>query len=65
MIVAAAEEPVPEEEFGEVLLDAVAASGLRRRDAALIYATRVRSATATSTNPGSSQRSGRQACRRA
>jgi hypothetical protein len=39
--VALAEEDGPDDEFGAMLLDVVAAGGLRRRDAALIYATRV------------------------
>ncbi len=39
--VAAAEPEAPDDEFAAVLLDAVASGGLRRRDAALIYATRV------------------------
>lgn len=38
---AIAESDSTEDEFASVLLDAVAAGGLRRRDAALIYATRV------------------------
>jgi hypothetical protein len=38
---AVAEPDRTEDEFGSVLLDAVASGGLRRRDAALIYASRV------------------------
>jgi hypothetical protein len=38
---AVAEADAPDDEFAAVLLDAVASGGLRRRDAALIYATRV------------------------
>ncbi len=39
--VAMAEPDRTDDEFGRVLLDAVATGGLRRRDAALIYASRV------------------------
>jgi hypothetical protein len=39
--VAAPDDAAADDEFARVLLDAVAAGGLRQRDAALIYATRV------------------------